>query len=208
MKIFQDLFIHLNGIDYKELAQHLNSKCTDYWKPVVIDDIDFKKEWLRYEHIEGDGLPPAGFFLTEKEKDLWYVPNIVPKMKNELTYDEYNSLLNDFAEKVLSPAIQGLPIKIEITEPETSLQKIAGEDIAKKLKVFSSCANKSTGSSHPSDQERWFDFLCAVQKARVKLDTDMLIRLLIEQGWSEDKASELGVEYEFALALLKYSKEI
>lgn len=208
MKTFQDLFIKLNGYDLKEFEGRLKEKCTSNWKPRALDKKAYGNNWLCYEHSEGDKLPHAALFLADKSPDLFYVSNIVPKNVSELTYDEYNNLLADFVKKVLETAIEGSPVKIEITEPETSLQKIAGEEIAKKLESFSALANKSTGSAHPLDQKRWFDFIVAVHKAGVDLDTDMLIRTLIEQGWSEDKAGELAEEYEFALALLKYTEEI
>lgn len=44
----------------------------------------------------------------------------------------------------------------DIFEPTTIISKVALE----KLKVFCILANKSTGSSRPSDRERWFDFIC------------------------------------------------
>ncbi len=208
MKTFQDLFIKLNGYDLKEFEGRLKEKCTSNWKPRALDKKAYGNNWLCYEHSEGDKLPHAALFLADKSPDLFYVSNIVPKNVSELSYDQYNVLLNDFISKVVRPAIERTQVEVEITEPETSIAIIAGEDISKKLDRFSVLANKSTGSAHPLDLERWFDFIVAVHKEGVVIDTDMLIRTLIEQGWSEDKAGELAEEYEFALALLKYFEEI
>lgn len=72
------------------------------------------------------------------------------------------------------------------------------------LHNFSILANKATGSSHPRDQERWFQFIFAAYRAPQQLDIDNLMRWLVEiEGWSDEKAHDLVIEYEFGLALLK-----
>ena len=75
---------------------------------------------------------------------------------------------------------------------------------AKKLQTFSSAANKSTGSGHHYDQERWFDFLVDLHKDRPDFDGTILERWLMDNGWSDDTASDLVIEYEFAQALLSF----
>ena len=58
------------------------------------------------------------------------------------------------------------------------------------------------------DRDRWFEFLIDVHGNDERLDTGRLGRWLIEvEGWSDDMANELVIEYEFALGLLfEYDK--
>jgi hypothetical protein len=65
-------------------------------------------------------------------------------------------------------------------------------------------ANKSTGASHPKDKERWFEFLISAHRTSARLDADLLARWLSEaEGWPEDTAHALAIDYEFALGLLQ-----
>ena len=75
---------------------------------------------------------------------------------------------------------------------------------ADALRRFSSLANKATGSSHPSDRERWFAFLIAAHCDRGSLNAGRLERWLIEsERWPIESAQGLAVEYELALDLLE-----
>ena len=86
---------------------------------------------------------------------------------------------------------------------QRSWSALAPLERADALRRFSAAANKATGSSHPLDRTRWFAFLLSVHGVTPSLDADRLARWLVEvEGWSDDKAHDLVVEYEFGLALL------
>ncbi|WFU71056.1 hypothetical protein [Bradyrhizobium sp. CB2312] len=63
-------------------------------------------------------------------------------------------------------------------------------------------ANKSTGSSHPLDQQRWLRFLILAHCSAQKPDGERLRRWLMEVEGDEDHALKLVIEYEFGLDLL------
>lgn len=140
----------------------------------------------------------------KKEGNTWYVPNIVPLGKGRLSYDEYNNLAKDFAENILKTASLSVPFKYELSKETISDVEILGERPAKLLRTFSDIANKSTGSSHPADQKRWFAFLYSVEDKKIYADD--VERILLEQGWSEKYALELAIQFEFSQALLTYGK--
>jgi hypothetical protein len=72
------------------------------------------------------------------------------------------------------------------------------------LRRFSRSANKSTGAAHPWTGARWYAFIIATHHTSKRLDTDQLVRWLVEvEHWSEDIAHELAIDYEFALGLLE-----
>ncbi len=151
---------------------------------------------------------PAHLWIAhDKRNEKLWVANIVPEHNLDTDnerYNYYNSTLLEFwafAKKVATA--EGLEFKL--TEEDVTIDTLLPADAAKKLRGFSRLANKSTGSSHPNDQERWFEFIVSVHKSGVDLDASTLKRLLHEEErWSENSASKLAIEYEFARALLEF----
>lgn len=98
------------------------------------------------------------------------------------------------------------------------------ESALNKLTLFCNAANKSTGSSHPCDEERWFDFICqTVDDGRV-FDYDTLSKFLQDEeywgkkekgflgvigqfAWSVENAQELASEYDNYVRILQYYKK-
>ena len=105
--------------------------------------------------------------------------------------------------------VEEIGLKASLSPDEENIENWISEESVKKLKKFSVAANKSTGSAHPLDRKRWFDFLITVHHEHNKLDVSQLSRWLIEcEHWPEDIAHELAMEYEFAMGLLDFRKGI
>ncbi|WP_215735570.1 hypothetical protein [Geobacter grbiciae] len=209
MKVFRDLYIKLNGVKVEELIEQFTARCGDHWHRALDREKDagsMGEKAFSFEHTAEDGLERAGLSLFQKEGDTWYVPNIVPLDSSQLSRDQYNKILEEFLNTIVRPSIAGLPVTAELSGDVVFLKDVVGEDEAVLFHNFSVLANKSTGSSHPCDRNRWFDFLIAVQRKRISLDTDLLIHSLMEEGWSEDRAHDLAIEYEFAIGLLDYKE--
>jgi hypothetical protein len=209
MKVFRDLYIRLNGSKIEDLIEQFTARTGDHWNRALDREKDagsMGEKAFSFEHTAGDGLERAGLSLFQKEGDTWYVPNIIPLDSSQLSRDQYNKILENFLDTIVSPSIAGLPVTAELSGDVVILKDVVGEDVAALLHKFSVLANKSTGSSHPCDRNRWFDFLIAVQRKRISLDTDLLINSLMEDGWSEDRAHDLAIEYEFAIGLLDYKE--
>ncbi|BDV42687.1 hypothetical protein GURASL_16100 [Geotalea uraniireducens] len=209
MKVFRDLYIRLNGARIKDLIEQFTAQCGDHWHRALDREKDagsMGEKAFSFEHTAGDGLERAGLSLFQKEGDTWYVPNIIPLDSSQLSHDQYNKILENFLDTIVRPSIAGLPVTAELSGDVVFLKDVVGEDVAVLLHNFSVLANKSTGSAHPCDRNRWFDFLIAVQRKHISLDTDLLIHSLMEDGWSEDRAHDLAIEYEFAIGLLDYKE--
>ena len=209
MKVFRDLYIKLNGVKVEELIEQFTARCGDHWHRALDRERDagsMGEKAFSFEHTAEDGLERAGLSLFQKEGDTWYVPNIVPLDSSQLSRDQYNKILENFLDTIVLPSIAGLPVTAELSGDVVILKDVVGEDVAALLQKFSVLSNKSTGSSHPCDRNRWYDFLIAVQRKRISLDTDLLIHSLMEEGWSEDRAHDLAIEYEFAIGLLDYKE--
>lgn len=186
------------------------------------------KDYLQFFY-RGASLENAivSIYLGDKlQKGEIMVGNIVPQKKNSLTVDEYNALLMRFYEDVIKPyKEQGTEIIIDpptddIFDPRT----IISEKALRKLRSFCDGANKTTGSSHPMDRERWFDFICQTVDDDRVFEYSSLANFLQDEAywgtkpegfigamgdyaWSEDKAYELADEYSAAVEVLQYYKK-
>lgn len=154
------------------------------------------------------------------------VCNIVPLKKNQLSIEEYNSVLDLFYEEVIAPnqlRLEGLKIVGPESDEFDPLRYISKEAL-RKLERFCNGANKTTGSSHPSDEERWFDFICQTVDDNQTFDFDTIFRFLMDEeywgkkepgflgamgrfAWDEEHAGELATEYDNYVRLLRYYKD-
>jgi len=208
MKKFRDIFIHLDHLNEQEVFDEITKSCNDIWERAYEKEKNMhllSKKGYYFEHKEKDFLPAAGLAILNKESNIWYVPNIIPLKKGNLSYEEYNNLAENFTKTILQEAKKKYNFKIELTSDSITSEEILGEMPAKLLSNFSNLANKSTGSSHPSDQKRWFDFIYSIGISE-EVYADQVEKILIEQGWSEDYAAELALEFEFAQALLSHRR--
>lgn len=90
----------------------------------------------------GDTYPAAGLTLWETD-DGYYVPNIVPLEFGNLTYAQYNAILDDFIERIANPVAKKIGFEISATQAEQTLDDWISEDATLKLRRFSGAANKS-----------------------------------------------------------------
>lgn len=149
-----------------------------------------------------EGIDRSALVLWE-DADGYHVSNIVPEKAGQLSIAQYNAILQDFVARIAEPAARNGSFRVEVTSAKQSLDDWLDSGTADALRRFSRAANKSTGASHPSDQERWFKFLISAYRTSAHMSPGDLARWLREvENWPEDTAHELAVEYEFASALL------
>mgnify|MGYP001009860798 FL=1 len=207
MVVFQDLFLCAPADRRLQVRESLVTTAAAPWthakdKEHLVHVRSPDEDVIAFERTAGDGIDAAGLVLWSRDNG-YEVVNIVPLEASELGPIRYNRVLQDFLAKVAVPAASVAGFVVKPGPAAQGLGDWLSEDAAAALRRFSATANKSTGSSHPSDQRRWFSFLIAVHNKPGSLDTSRLIRWLCEvEGWSSDKAHELAIEYEFGLALL------
>ena len=157
---------------------------------------------MAFERESEDGLAASRLVLWE-EAGGYKVTNIVPLDYGELGVTGYNDVLNDFIDLIVRPASKSSGFCMRITAREQSIQDWTSKEAADALHRFSGGANRSTGSGHPSDRKRWFEFLMSASKATNQLDPELLERWLVDvEEWPPDVASKLVIQYEFGLDLL------
>ncbi|MGK8436764.1 hypothetical protein ACRS3X_05310 [Ectopseudomonas hydrolytica] len=207
IEVFQDL--HLSGASATSIRDCILSQVKEPWRHETELEEDMRQnafddaDVVVLARAAFDDIDESGLVLWQ-EHDGYKVSNIVPRNVGELGITKYNRILRDFVALVATPAAQVGGFDIDLTSPNQTLDDWLATESAAELRRFSKLANKSTGASHPLDQKRWFTFLISAHRASKRLDSDQLARWLIEvEGWSEERAYELAIDYEFALGLLE-----
>src|SRR4051794_33479684 len=150
--------------------------------------------------------PAAMLILTQKDAGTFFVSNIIPLSKHQLEHGEYNAILEDFYERVIRPYAGPAGVTASLSRGQVDLEHWMSHDAAELLRQFSACANKGTGSSHPSDRDRWNAFVVAAHRDGSRMDAADLRRWLIEvDGWPPEVADQLAVEYEYGRELLAFA---
>lgn len=150
----------------------------------------------------GPDAPGANVFLFWESHGA-HVGNIVPVASTSLSHDEYNMIAKQFHDEVLAPLAVRAGCQTELGPTVRTIDEVLPPPVLEALKRFSDAANKSTGSAHPMDAERWDDFLILAHAHGTVLGENLLMDWLVrDEGWGEDEASTLVVEYEHARRLL------
>lgn len=212
MEVFRDLYV---GVDADRMA-------------AVVEQIDRAPPpgWLRDREVEGrirsspsaerptycftragaDSLPTATLILAQKDLGTFYVSNIIPVSRHQLSRKEYNSLLEDFYERALRPSAEQSGMTTVLTGAQVDLDHWMSPATAEKLRKFSALANKGTGSSHPMDRDRWNDFVLSAHQEDSRMDASTLERWLVEaEVWPPEVADQLAVEYEYGRQILAFA---
>ena len=165
----------------------------------ALDDGDV----MVFERDEGNGVAASRLVLWA-EPHGYRVANIVPLRCRELGERGYNDVLNDFIDRVARTVSEQGGFELRHTDRMQSITDWTSREAAEALRLFSVAANKSTGSSHPLDAERWRRFLMADHLAESSLSSSHLKRWLMEvEGWTGEAATELVIERDFAEELLQ-----
>ena len=153
---------------------------------------------------EFDDIDESALVLWQEEADSYSVSNIVPRHVSELGITKYNAILQDFADRIATPAAQAGDFEVEMTSASRTLDDWLAAGPADALRRVSRLTNKSTGAAHPMDRERWYAFLIATHRSTQRLNADQLARWLVEvENWPAERAQELAIDYESALGLLE-----
>lgn len=220
MKQYKELNFYGTTENFNSLIENIASNLPHKWSYEKITNITT----FYYFDYTGRMVDSARVSIYySNENSCFRVGNITPIEKNDLTVDEYNTVLDFFYDSVISSHVDnpyGILIEgptSDIFDPTMHMSELA----LRKLCSFCNCANKSTGASHPCDQERWYDFICQTIDDERIVDTETLFKFLQDEeywgsntstvigssAWSEEKAGELALQYEQACSVLLYYKE-
>lgn len=190
----QELVIAARSKSSRQILEEIDAfvRSTDEYRPLIAHS-------RRYARMAG--LPAYSFHSTYREPfpSLHFtesgprrvdLQNIVPKTRSELSIEEYNSFLNDFAGALSSFARSrraGLRLAVSSARLELSTA-IPG---SKTRAFFETYLAMHPRSYHSYDVRRLDLFICAAARNhKCKVDMLILKRYLIEQlDWSETDAT-------------------
>lgn len=208
MEVFRELIVYVSEEQNQEFMNNLETRLSDGWSSDVEENERLRTSGYIYycfNCTENDSRPAARLVFIRRNENEISVTNIIPPNVGEIIMGEYNGIIEEFYDKFVKPVSDEMGIVTHLSTKEQTLDDWMPSDCAIKLRTFSSTTNRSTGSSHPCDRERWFDFLVSVFNVDENFGAEELGRWLIEEdNWSEDRAYDLVIEYEFAISLLKY----
>ncbi len=213
MEIFRDLYIGVEPDRMAVMADQIERSPPPGWTRDLTaegrvrsaPEVWSKPTFCFSSSAEGR-RPAAMVILTQKDAQTFFVPNIMPTAKHQLEHGEYNAILEDFYDRVIRPYTEPAGVTASLTSGEVDLEHWMSPETADLLRRFSACANKGTGSSHPSDRERWNAFVVAAHGERSRMDATDLRRWLLEVGdWPPEVAHKLVLEYEYGRELLVFA---
>lgn len=212
IEIFQDLYLQGDPSNFLTVREALIAQAQTPWRHAIqrekiLHGMGGDKRGIAFEREATLGIEAAGLVLISSPTGF-KIANIIPLEKNQLSQQQYNSILRDFSEKIAEPVCKKLDFRLCITNSIWDINAALPPSTAKALFSFSRAANKSSGASHPLDRKRWFAFIIDAHRLNLDLDVGLLTRWLVEaERWPDDIAYELAGEYEVARALLNQYDE-
>lgn len=206
MKIHKELQLRGSERDIDAVARLAQAQLPQTWERVERADGGLADDYIIF-HFGGSPQVPAATLFLHNMGGAARVVNIIPDSADALTIDQYNRILEDFA-NVVRPIAVARGINVTESSDEVDTSHWLSERGAQLLNAFSRGANKSTGSSHPLDFQRWADFILEVFTSGQRIPVDLLARYLVEiQTWPDDQARELVLQYEFSLGILDRARD-
>jgi hypothetical protein len=154
---------------------------------------------------EREDRPRAALWLHRDSPTNLTVTNIIPIPKGSLSRAEYNAIVAEFYRRFVTPATQEIGVQATLTDENRTIADWLTPRTAELLLRFSRLANRSTGTTHPLDEHRWFEFIWASHEEQARLPMEILAQWLEEdEGWPEDQALKVAAEYEKERALLAF----
>ena len=202
IEVFQDMSLTFPEDERTKFRESLQQCARAPWRHAEEKEESLTQDVMVFERAPEDAIPASGLVLWGKSHG-YDVVNIIPLEVDELGVTVYNNVLDDFLQRVVKPASCNSTFHVKLGKREQCITDWISQEAGNALHRFSVTANKSTGSSHPSDRSRWFEFLFAVHRAGGDLDTDLLGRWLNEvEDWPREVVDDLIIQYEYGLALL------
>ena len=216
MKQFRDLHLRFPDGRTKEFFEALDTSLPKGWRREHEAEERAREMSLRdseYYYYACDKKAPreaAMIAIYRKDAQTYHVTNVVPQSVNELKQGQYNPIFPEFYEDVLPKVKTDVPVSFLLGSDNLRLEDLMPPEVFRSLRAFSSGANRSTRTSHPSDQRSWFAFIVGLHRSgkAESLDATVLRRWFEEVGkWPSESALELAIQYERAIALLDYAAQ-
>jgi hypothetical protein len=212
MEKYRDLYIKVDPSNTAGLIASIDAALNSGWErdsgreEAEAREAINERELFYYVCDKRGAREAALVVICRHNPETLHVSTVVPREMDELKYEQYNAILTDFNDNVLSRISASFPIAFLLASDELHIEDLMPKEAFEALRRFSLLANKASGSSHPMDRERWIVFLVTLHRSTHRLDSESLKRWLVEvEGWSDEWAHKLVCEFELAISVLKYA---
>ncbi len=214
VEVYQDLDLILLEDDNANVRKALIEAAIPPWKHAkereratcMKDRVDDRT--LAFERREGNGLVRVWVDLFPC-KNCYRVVSILPVTEDDISLQKYNRALRDFVSRVVEPASEKSAFRYTMSTGKEKPEDWLGQKAGTALRHFSDLANRETGNSDSLDWERWMNFVSEASKSEKALHSDLIRTWLREvEGWSEEFAHSLTIDYIKGVELLRYHNRI
>lgn len=207
---YQRINIHFPPARETEIHAEMKHRATSPWSPQVKDALGRPAEdGSFYFHRDVVSDEPSCTLCIRREKEgHWVVQAIVPDegQINPIPLDVHKVILCEFESKIAEPAADCVQGMTSIELSKYRLEDYFSPQAVGLLDKFCATSNMSDLGSHPSDQEKWINFLLTAFDDGKDIHCDIFGKCLKTAGWwPEDEVWRLVNEYDFAMRLLQQS---
>ncbi|GEM_PF-5771392 len=206
---FDKLEIDTNGRSPDEIIAEFEDNLNSHWDRSLEREERLNSEQYCFIFRDPGSNFEATLWLSKKsDSDILYVTNVVPTKTSQISADRYNDLLQKFKDEIVDPALDEMSLSSATQSSPQSLMNSLSNREMEKLRKFSDAANKAAGGTHPSDRDRWREFVAEVHSNGTNVDRGALAGWLEGEGWSEEDAQKLSDEFYEATELLEKYDEV
>jgi hypothetical protein len=207
---FPAMNIHFPPARESELYEGMKCRATLPWAPSENDALNRPpSDGYYYFHRDAVGDQPSCTLCIGREKEgHWVVQNIVPDegQISKIPLDTYKAILREFESHIAEPAADAVEGMTAIELSQYRSEDYFSPDAVELLHRFCATSNQGDLGSHPSDQEKWIDFLLVAFHDGKEIHCDVFGNCLrTAKWWPNEGIGRLVHEYDFAMRLLKQS---
>lgn len=158
-----------------------------------------------FTYAQDQGRAIAALWLSPRSIDEWYVSDVVPLTKRDLSDDECDAILNDFAATLHKAPGAGQSFQAEIVSARPRLQEALSGECWRRLRALS-CADLASQKTEARD--RLEALIVQAHRDDALLDGESLDEWLKAEGWSDECRRETVRNYELGRSILaRYDEE-
>lgn len=210
IEVFQDVSFKYPREDLQTLRTNLKEKANppwqldSDWESEVKSRSDSEAEIIAFSREPIDEIAASYLCLWNDSSVEWRIPNVVPRdFGKRLTICQYNDIINDFVDLVLTPTLNSLKTEISLSPRRLKLRDMMSAESLNALRAFLSEGFVCARVLHPNDVQRLCRFIWSLHEHDARFDVDLFRRWLEEaDSWPEDYASSLATRVDQGLTLL------
>lgn len=152
--------------------------------------------------------PSCTLCIWRNEPGHWIVVGIVPDegQVHQIPIGQFKKILTNFESDIAEPAAETVEGITSIDTSKYRLEDYFSPEAIMLLQHFCETSNQSDFGHHPSDKEKWMEFLLRAYDDNADVHCDIFGSCLHTAGWwPEEDIPRLVSEYDFTMRLLRQS---